>query len=149
MFNSIAACVEVKPARSCGPAGGILSTLVATGNAAAATAASAGPLVFHREPLFLYDPGTRSRGDHRYACGPALPGADTVARAASRRRRCRHAGWRPGWPAAAVRQQIESQLRHVAATLGGATFPLTSKVLEQVKELSGADYVLYRADGWS
>lgn len=47
----------------------------------------------------------------------------------------------------AVRQQIEMQMRQIAHTLHEGRFPLTQKVLEQVKELSGADFLLVAHDG--
>jgi len=47
----------------------------------------------------------------------------------------------------AVRQQIEAQLRQVARTLSEANFPFTPRVLEQIKDLSGADYLLVAKEG--
>jgi signal transduction histidine kinase len=47
----------------------------------------------------------------------------------------------------AVRQQVETQVRNMASVLGQAQFPLTQAVLEQVKGLTGAEFVLIRADG--
>src|SRR5262249_30065800 len=46
-----------------------------------------------------------------------------------------------------ARQQIEKQMRDVAHTLSGATFPLTQHVLDQMKGLSGAEFILVTADG--
>ena len=47
----------------------------------------------------------------------------------------------------AVRRQIEDQFRQVARTLNEATFPFTPKVLGQLKDLTGADYLLETATG--
>jgi signal transduction histidine kinase len=47
----------------------------------------------------------------------------------------------------AVRQQIEAQLTQVARTVSEATFPFTERVLVQLKELTGAEYLLIAADG--
>lgn len=46
-----------------------------------------------------------------------------------------------------ARLLIEKQVRDVARTLNGATFPLTRNVLEQMKGLSGAEFVLRSPDG--
>jgi signal transduction histidine kinase len=47
-----------------------------------------------------------------------------------------------------ARRQIETQVRHVAHTLSARPVPLTHKiVLEQMKGLSGADYLLIAGDG--
>src|SRR5262245_58585954 len=56
-------------------------------------------------------------------------------------------GWAALAAAGRARQQLENQVRDVARTLGGASFPLTANVLEQMKGLSGAEYVLVRPDG--
>ncbi len=56
-------------------------------------------------------------------------------------------GWAALAAAGRARQQIEDQVRDVARTLGGSNFPLTANVLEQMKGLSGAEYVLVRPDG--
>jgi signal transduction histidine kinase len=47
----------------------------------------------------------------------------------------------------AARRQIEAQMKDAARTLCDAHFPLTQRVLEQVKALSGADYLLVTAGG--
>ena len=47
----------------------------------------------------------------------------------------------------AVRQQIETQLSQVARTVGEASFPFTERVLSQLKELTGADFLLTAPDG--
>lgn len=47
----------------------------------------------------------------------------------------------------AVRQQIEVQLSHVAHTVSEASFPFTERVLTQLKELTGADYLVTAPDG--
>src|SRR5712692_3045327 len=56
-----------------------------------------------------------------------------------------------GWTAIASAnrawQQIETQVRNVARTLGKARYKLTETVLEQTKGLSGAEYLLVTADG--
>jgi signal transduction histidine kinase len=44
-------------------------------------------------------------------------------------------------------QQIETQVRRVARTFGETRFPLTEHVLEQIKGLSGAEYLLVGDDG--
>ena len=46
-----------------------------------------------------------------------------------------------------LRGQIEMQVRQVARTLSDARFPLTPTVLEQMKGLSGADYLLIDGEG--
>jgi signal transduction histidine kinase len=46
-----------------------------------------------------------------------------------------------------ARQQIETQVDDISRTVGHANFPLTERVLELVKGLSGADYVLIDQDG--
>lgn len=46
-----------------------------------------------------------------------------------------------------ARQQIDAQVRNVARVLSESSFPLTAKVLEQMKGLSGAEYLLVDADG--
>jgi signal transduction histidine kinase len=55
------------------------------------------------------------------------------------------------WTAAASAhrawQQIETQVRNVARTLGEASYPLNELVLKQIKGLSGAEYLLLGADG--
>jgi signal transduction histidine kinase len=47
----------------------------------------------------------------------------------------------------AVRQQIEAQLSQVARTVSEASFPFTERVLSQLKDLTGADYLLTAPDG--
>jgi signal transduction histidine kinase len=47
----------------------------------------------------------------------------------------------------AVRRQVEAQLRQVAHTLAAGDFPFTDRVLAQVADLSGAEYLLHAADG--
>ncbi len=47
----------------------------------------------------------------------------------------------------AVRQQIEAQLGQVARTIGDAGFPFTPRVLTQLKDLTGAEFLLTTADG--
>ncbi len=47
----------------------------------------------------------------------------------------------------AVRQQIETQLSQVARTVGEASFPFTERVLNQLKELTGAEFLLTAPDG--
>jgi signal transduction histidine kinase len=44
-------------------------------------------------------------------------------------------------------QQLETQLRSIANTLSEPTFPLNQSVLNQVKGLSGAEYLLIAGDG--
>jgi signal transduction histidine kinase len=44
-------------------------------------------------------------------------------------------------------QQTEAHVQSVARTLGEARFPLTQKVLEQARGLSGAEYVFVTLDG--
>src|SRR5688572_6288789 len=56
-------------------------------------------------------------------------------------------GWAALAAAGRARQQIEDRVRDVARTLGGSNFPLAANVLEQMKGLSGAEYVLVRPDG--
>src|SRR5262245_42388817 len=55
------------------------------------------------------------------------------------------------WTAAAsahrARQQIETQVRHIAQTFIQATFPLTHEVLEMTGDLSGAQYLVVHKDG--
>jgi signal transduction histidine kinase len=46
-----------------------------------------------------------------------------------------------------AREQIDTQVRHVARVLSESGFPLTASVLRQMKGLSGAEYVLVGADG--
>src|SRR5438477_9788856 len=46
-----------------------------------------------------------------------------------------------------ARQQIEMQVRNVAHTLSEASFPLNQRVLEHMKGLSGAEYLLDTPDG--
>src|SRR5262249_52953519 len=46
-----------------------------------------------------------------------------------------------------ARQQIETQVRHVARTLSESSFPLKENVLEQMKGLSGAEFLLAGSDG--
>jgi len=46
-----------------------------------------------------------------------------------------------------ARRQIETQVRNVAHTLSEASFALNAKVLQHMKGLSGADYVLVTRDG--
>ena len=47
----------------------------------------------------------------------------------------------------AVRQQIEAQLGQVAHTVSEARFPFTDRVLTQLKDLTGAEYLLTAPDG--
>ena len=47
----------------------------------------------------------------------------------------------------AVRQQIEAQLGQVAHTVSEASFPFTDRVLTQLKDLTGAEYLLTAPDG--
>lgn len=55
------------------------------------------------------------------------------------------------WVAAAsvqrARGQIETQVRNVAHTLSDSSFPLSARVLDQMKGLSGAEFLLIDADG--
>src|SRR5215471_498967 len=44
-------------------------------------------------------------------------------------------------------QQLETQLRSIADTLSEPTFPLNQTVLNKVKGLSGAEYLLIADDG--
>jgi signal transduction histidine kinase len=60
---------------------------------------------------------------------------------------CGLCAWMALAAAARARGQVEARVRDVAVNLGAATFPLTRGVLEQVKSLSGADYVLAGPDG--
>ncbi len=46
-----------------------------------------------------------------------------------------------------ARQQIDAQVRNVARVLSESSFPLTAPVLEQMKGLSGAEYLLIHGDG--
>jgi signal transduction histidine kinase len=46
-----------------------------------------------------------------------------------------------------AQRQIEQQVQNVVQTLSAADFPLTPHVLEQMKGLSGAEYLLAAADG--
>ncbi len=47
-----------------------------------------------------------------------------------------------------ARRQIETRVRHVAKSLGWGSIPLTNqRVLEQMKDLSEADYLLIAGDG--
>lgn len=45
------------------------------------------------------------------------------------------------------RRQIEEHVRNVARTLGETSFPLTANVLEQMKGLSGAEYLVIEKNG--
>src|SRR5262245_22480677 len=45
-----------------------------------------------------------------------------------------------------ARGQIEMQVRHVAAVLSDARFPLTPRILEMTRGLSGAEFLLVRRD---
>ncbi|HEV8059092.1 MAG TPA: hypothetical protein VGP68_04440 [Gemmataceae bacterium] len=47
----------------------------------------------------------------------------------------------------AVRQQIEAQPSQVARTVGEASLPFTERVLSQLKELTGAEYLFTAPDG--
>jgi signal transduction histidine kinase len=47
----------------------------------------------------------------------------------------------------AVRQQVETQVRNMAGVLGQPRFPLNASVLDQVRGLSGAEYVVVHDDG--
>src|SRR6516164_8980727 len=47
----------------------------------------------------------------------------------------------------AVRQQIEAQLTQVARTVSEASFPFTERVLLQLKDLTGAEYLLVGPEG--
>src|SRR5258707_2468177 len=49
--------------------------------------------------------------------------------------------------AARARQQIETQVRNVAHTLSEASFPQNQRVLEHMKGLSGAEYLLVMPEG--
>jgi signal transduction histidine kinase len=55
------------------------------------------------------------------------------------------------WTAAAsarrARRQIETQVRDITRTVGQVRYPLTERVLELMKGLSGADYFLIDGDG--
>lgn len=55
--------------------------------------------------------------------------------------------WTAWASAERARQQMEKQVRDVARTLAAATYPLTGHVLEQMKGLSGAEFVLLTAEG--
>ncbi len=55
--------------------------------------------------------------------------------------------WTAVASASRARQQIETQVRQVARTLSDARFPLTQNVLEQMKGLSGAEYLLVSGAG--
>jgi signal transduction histidine kinase len=55
--------------------------------------------------------------------------------------------WTAQAAAARARQQIESHVRNVALTLGDSRFPLERSVLDKMKGLSGADYLLIARDG--
>ncbi len=46
-----------------------------------------------------------------------------------------------------ARHQVETQVRHVAHTLSDSPFPLSEPVLQRMKLLSGADYLLITPDG--
>lgn len=46
-----------------------------------------------------------------------------------------------------ARRQIDTQVGNVARVLSDSRFPLTARVLEQMKGLSGAEYVLVHGDG--
>jgi signal transduction histidine kinase len=46
-----------------------------------------------------------------------------------------------------ARQQVESQVRDISNTVSQASYPLTDRVLELMKGLSGADYLLINQDG--
>src|SRR5262249_54647450 len=46
-----------------------------------------------------------------------------------------------------ARHQIETQVRHVARAVHKVPFKLNERVLELMKDLSGADYLLLSADG--
>jgi signal transduction histidine kinase len=48
---------------------------------------------------------------------------------------------------AAVRDRLEQQLTLAARTLAAASFPLTTTVLQQIKGLTGAEFLLIEADG--
>ncbi len=46
-----------------------------------------------------------------------------------------------------TQQQIETQLREIGRTLAGASFPLTDNVLQQMRGLSGAEFVVVNRSG--
>ncbi len=46
-----------------------------------------------------------------------------------------------------AQQQIETQLREIGRTLAGASFPLTDNVLQQMRGLSGAEFVVVNRSG--
>jgi signal transduction histidine kinase len=56
-------------------------------------------------------------------------------------------GWTARAAANRARQQIEVQVRRVVRTLGESDFPLKANVLERMKGLSGAEYLLVERDG--
>ncbi|CAN5476485.1 HAMP domain-containing sensor histidine kinase [soil metagenome] len=47
----------------------------------------------------------------------------------------------------AIRNQIEAQLAQVVRTISDASFPFSERVLAQLKDLTGAEFVLISADG--
>jgi signal transduction histidine kinase len=47
----------------------------------------------------------------------------------------------------AIRSQIEAQLGQVARTVSEASFPFTERVLAQLKDLTGAEFLLISSDG--
>ncbi|MCS6849899.1 MAG: HAMP domain-containing histidine kinase [Gemmataceae bacterium] len=55
--------------------------------------------------------------------------------------------WTAWASASHARRQLEHQVRQVARTLSDAHFPLTARVLEQMKGLSGAEFLLIGTDG--
>jgi signal transduction histidine kinase len=55
--------------------------------------------------------------------------------------------WTAVTSAGRARGQIEAQVRSVARTLGEASFALNDRVLEHMKALSGAEYVLVTPEG--
>ena len=55
--------------------------------------------------------------------------------------------WTAVAAAGRARGQIETQVRQVARTLSESDFPLTAHVLQQMKGLSGAEFVLVEPDG--
>lgn len=46
-----------------------------------------------------------------------------------------------------TQRQIETQLREIGRTLAGASFPLTDSVLQQMRGLSGAEFVVVNGSG--
>ncbi|MBX7166061.1 MAG: HAMP domain-containing histidine kinase [Pirellulales bacterium] len=59
---------------------------------------------------------------------------------------CLATGLTAAWTVRRVRQEQAQRLEQTAATLAEATFPLTARVLEQSRALSGAEFVILDAD---